>query len=157
MLKSSSRLSNWIFGSPNSESGCKSYANYKFQTHVVQTLQAGRPGTFAKHILRCYKTIRDPTMHPYALDIQANTKDMTERPSTWIKGPICSNYRDLLAQSTTMDFMHPSIKMLVKREAEMCQTQPGRSRRSQAGRPHFAVSHAHLHVVAMSTDPLAYK
>ena len=65
-------------------------------------------------------------MDPYALEIQANTKDMTERPSTWIKGPICSTYRDLLARSTTMDFMHPWIKMSVKREAEMCQTQASR-------------------------------
>ena len=65
-----------------------------------------------------YKTIRDPPMNPYALDIQANTKDMTERPSTWIKGPIFSTCRDLLARSTTMDFMHPLIKMSVKRRAE---------------------------------------
>ena len=51
---------------------------------------------------------------------------MTERPSTWIKGPIFSTCRDLLDPSTTMDFMHPLIKMLVKREPEMCQTQAGR-------------------------------
>ena len=82
MLKSSLRWSNWTFGSPHSESGRKSYANYKFQTCVVKRLQAGRPGTFAKHILPCHKTIRDPPMDPYALDIQANTEDMTERPST---------------------------------------------------------------------------
>ena len=63
---------------------------------------------------------------PYALDIQANTKDMTERPSTWIKGPIFSTCRDLLDWSTTMDFMHPLIKMSVKRRAEMCQLQAGR-------------------------------
>ena len=65
-------------------------------------------------------------MDPYALEIQANTKDMNERPSTWIEGPIYSNYRDLLARSTTMDFMHPWIKMPVKWEAEMCETQAGR-------------------------------
>ena len=65
-------------------------------------------------------------MDPYALEIQANTKDMTERPSTWIKGPVYSTYPDLLARSTTMDFMHPWIKMSVKWEAEMCQTQAGR-------------------------------
>ena len=65
-------------------------------------------------------------MDPYELDIQANTKVMTERPSTWIKRPICSTYRDLLARSTTMDFMHPLIKMSVKRRAEMCQLQAGR-------------------------------
>ena len=93
---------------------------------------AGRPGTFAKHILHCHKTIRDPPMDPYALDIQANTKVMTERPSTWIKGPIFNTCRDLLDRSTTMDFMHPWIKMSVKREAKMCQTQAGRPRR---GRP----------------------
>ena len=68
----------------------------------------------------------DPPKDPYALDIQTNTKDMTERPSTWIKGPICSTYRDLLARSTTMDFMHPLIQMSVKREAKTCQTQAGR-------------------------------
>ena len=71
-------------------------------------------------------------MDPYALDIQANTKDMIERPSTWIKGPICSTYRNLLAQSTTMDFMHPLISKPVKRRAEMCQLQAGRLR---VGRP----------------------
>ena len=49
---------------------------------------AGQPDTFAKHILPCHKIIRDPPMDPYALDMQANTKDMTERPSTWIKQPI---------------------------------------------------------------------
>ena len=38
---------------------------------------AGRPGTFAKHILHCHKTIRDPPMDPYALDIQANTRAET--------------------------------------------------------------------------------
>ena len=63
-------------------------------------------------------------MDPYALEIHANTKDMTERPSTWIKGPICS----------TMDFMHPWIKMSVKQEAEMGQTQDSRPRR---GRPAY--------------------
>ena len=53
----------------------------------------------------------------------------TERPSTWIEGPTCSTYRDLLARSTTMGFMHPWIKMSVKQEAEMCQTQADRPRR----------------------------
>ena len=62
-------------------------------------------------------------MDPYALDIQANTKVMTERPSTWIKGPIFSTCRDLLDRSTTMDFMHPLIKMSVKWRAEMSQLQ----------------------------------
>ena len=65
-------------------------------------------------------------MYPYSLDIQANTKDMTERPSTWIKGCICSTYRDLLARSTTMDFMHLLISKPVKRRAEMWQLQAGR-------------------------------
>ena len=87
---------------------------------------AGRPDTFSKHIIPCHKTIRDPPMDPYALDIQANTKVMTERPSTWIKGPIFSTCRDLLDRSTTMDFMHPLIKMLLKWRAEMCQLQAGR-------------------------------
>ena len=84
---------------------------------------AGRPDTFAKNIIPCHKTTRDPPMDPYALNIQANTKVMTERPSTWIKGPICSTCRDPLAWSTTMDFMHPLIKMSVKRRAEKCQLQ----------------------------------
>ena len=53
----------------------------------------------------------------------------TERPSTWIEKPTYITYRDLLAWSTTMDFMHPWIKMSVKQEAEMCQTQAGRPRR----------------------------
>ena len=57
---------------------------------------------------------------------------MTGRPSTWIKGPIYSTYRDLLARSTTMDFMHPLISKLVKRRAEMCQLQASRPR---VGRP----------------------
>ena len=51
--------------------------------------------------------------------------EWTERPGTWIERPTCSTYRDLLARNTTMDFMHPWIKMSVKREAEMCQTQAG--------------------------------
>ena len=73
-------------------------------------------------------------MDPYALDIQENTKDMTERPSTWIKGPVYSTYLDLLARSTTMDFMHPLIKMSVKRRAEMCQLQASQPR---GGRPAY--------------------
>ena len=52
-----------------------------------------------------------------------------ERPSTRIEGPTCSTFRDLLAWSTTMDFMIPWIKMSVKWEPEMCQTQAGRPRR----------------------------
>ena len=83
---------------------------------------AGRPDSFAKHIIPCHKTTRDPPMDSYAPDIQTNTKDMIERPSTWIKGPIYST----LTRSTTMDFVHPLIKMSVKREAETCQTQVGR-------------------------------
>ena len=43
MSKSSSRWSNWTFGSPNSESRRKSYVNHKFRTRVLQRLQAGRP------------------------------------------------------------------------------------------------------------------
>ena len=53
----------------------------------------------------------------------------TERPSTWIEGPTYSTYRNLLAQNTTMNFMHPWIKMSEKREAKMSQTQAGRPRR----------------------------
>ena len=87
----------------------------------MQRLQAGRPGTFAKHILPCHKTIRDPPIEPYALNIQANTKVMTERPSTSIKRPICSIYQDLLARSTTMDFIHMLISKPVKWRAEKCQ------------------------------------
>jgi len=115
-----------MLGSPNSESEHKSYANYKFRTRVVQRLQAGRPSTFTKHILPCHKTTRDPPMDPYALDIHANTKVMTERPSTWTKRPICSTYPELLARSTTMDFMHPLTSKPVKRRAETCQLEAGR-------------------------------
>jgi len=57
-------------------------------------------------------------MDPYELYIQANTKVMTKKPSTWIKGPIFSNCQDLLDQNTTMDFMHTLIKMSVKRRVE---------------------------------------
>ena len=92
----------------------------------MQRLQAGRPDTFAEHIIPCHNTIRDPPMDPYALDIQANIKDMTERPGTWIKGPICSTCRDLLARSITMDFMHPLISKPVKWRAETCQLKAGR-------------------------------
>ena len=90
-------------------------------------LQAGRPHP-------CHKTTRDPPMDPYELDIQVNTKVMTERPSTWIKGPISSTYRDLLARSTTMDFMYLLISKPVKWRAEMCQLQAGRTR---VGRPAY--------------------
>jgi len=96
--------------------------------------QAGRPGTFAKHILSCHKTTRGRLMDPYAPDIQENIKVMTERPGTWIKRPICSTYRDFLVRSTTMDFMHPLIKMLVKRRAKKCQLQAGQPR---GGRPAY--------------------
>ena len=84
--------------------------------------EAGQPGTFAEHISPCHKTTRDPPMDPYELDTQANTKIMTERPSTWIKGSIFSTCQDLLDRSTTMDFMHPWIKMSVKRESDLWDT-----------------------------------
>ena len=71
-------------------------------------------------------------MDPYELDIQANTKVMTERPSTWIKGPIFSTCRDLLDRNTTMDLIHMLISKPVKRRAEMCQLQASRPR---VGRP----------------------
>ena len=58
--------------------------------------------------------------------LQVGLIKWTERPSTWIEMPTCSTYQDHLARSTTMDFMHSWIKMSVKREAEMCQTQAGR-------------------------------
>ena len=67
-------------------------------------------------------------MDPYELDIQANMKVMTERPSTWIKRPICSTYRDLLGRSTTMDFIDMLISKPVRRRAKMCQLQAGRPR-----------------------------
>ena len=71
-------------------------------------------------------------MDPYALDIQANTKVMTERPSTWIKRPICSTYRFLLDRSTTMDFIHMLISKPVKRRAETFQLQAGWPRGGQS-------------------------
>ena len=66
---------------------------------------------------------------PLNYGLQVGLIKWTERPSTWIEKPICNTYQDLLARSTTMDFMHPWIKMSVKREADMCQTQAGRPRR----------------------------
>ena len=67
-------------------------------------------------------------MDPYELDIQANTKGMTKRPSTWIKRPIFSTCRDLLDRSTTMDFIHMLISKPMKWRAETCQLQAGRPR-----------------------------
>ena len=66
--------------------------------------------------------------------LQVGLIKWTERPSTWIEKPTYITYRDLLAWSTTMDFMHPWIKMSVKQEAEMSQTQAGRPR---TGRPAY--------------------
>ena len=63
---------------------------------------------------------------PLTLPLQVGLIKWTERPSTWIEGPTCNTYQDLLGRNTTMDFMHPWIKMSVKWEAEMCQTQSGR-------------------------------
>ena len=63
---------------------------------------------------------------PLNCGLQVGLIKWTERPSTWIERPTCSMYRDLLGQNTTMDFMHPWIKMSVKREAETCRTQAGR-------------------------------
>ena len=73
-------------------------------------------------------------MDPYELDTQANTKIMTERPSTWIKGAIFSICRDLLDRNTTMDLIHMLISKPVRRRAEMCQLQAGRPR---GGRPAY--------------------
>ena len=44
---------------------------------------------------------------PLNRGLQVGLIKWTERPSTWIERPTCSTYRDHLAQSTTMDFMHP--------------------------------------------------
>ena len=96
--------------------------------------EAGQPGTFAEHILPCHKTTRDPPMDPYELDIQANTKVMTERPSTWIKQPIFSTCQDLLERSTTMDFIHMLISKPMKWRAETCQLQAGQPK---GGRPAY--------------------
>ena len=51
-----------------------------------------------------------------------------ERPSTWIKRPTCSTYPDLFARTTSLDFIHMVVKISVKWEAEMSQTQAGRPR-----------------------------
>ena len=86
---------------------------------------------------------------PLNYGLQVGLIKWTERPSTWIEGPTCSTYQNLLAGNTTIDFMHPWIKMSVKREAEMCQIQAGhlekirsvhekvgaKRRKCQAGRP----------------------
>ena len=65
---------------------------------------------------------------PLNCGLQVGLIKWTERPSTWIEKPTYSTYRDLLARSTTMDFMRPLIKMSVKREDKMCQTQDSRPR-----------------------------
>ena len=44
---------------------------------------------------------------PLNYGLQVGLIKWTERPSTWIEGPTCSIYQDLLARSTTMEFMHP--------------------------------------------------
>ena len=69
---------------------------------------------------------------PLNQGLQVGSIKWTERPSTWIEKPTYSTYRDLLARSTTMDFMHPWIKMSVKWEAEMCQTQAGQLGRGRS-------------------------
>ena len=66
---------------------------------------------------------------PLNYGLQVGLIKWTERPSTWIKRPTCSTYRNLLGRNTTMDFIHMWIKMSVKRETEMCQTLAGRLRR----------------------------
>jgi len=71
---------------------------------------------------------------PLNRGLQVGLINWTERPSTWIEKPTCNTYRYLLARNTTMDFMHPWIKMSVKQEAEMSQTQAGRPR---TGRPAY--------------------
>ena len=65
---------------------------------------------------------------PLKQGLQVGLIKCTERPSTWIKRPTCSTYRNLLGRTTTMDFIYMWIKMSVKREAEMCQTQAGQPR-----------------------------
>jgi hypothetical protein len=102
------------------------HLDHPIRTRVLQKLQAGRPGTFAEHILPCHKTTRDPPMDPYELGTKANTKVMTERPSTSIKWAIFSTCRDLLDRNTTMDLIHMLISKPVKWRAEMCQLQAGR-------------------------------
>ena len=71
---------------------------------------------------------------PLNQGLQVGLIKWTERPSTWIKRLTCSIYRNPLGRNTTMDFIHMWIKMSVKREAEMCQTQAGQPRR---GRPAY--------------------
>ena len=71
---------------------------------------------------------------PLNYGLQVGLIKWTERPSTWIERPTCSTYRSRLGRNTTMDFIHMWIKMSVKREAEMCQTQAGWPR---GGRPAY--------------------
>ena len=96
--------------------------------------QAGRPGTSTKCAPSSVQERRYMFTKSLNRGLQVGLMKWTERPSTWIKGPTCSTYPDLLGRSTTMDFMHPLINMSVKRRAEMCQLQAGRPR---GGRPAY--------------------
>ena len=69
---------------------------------------------------------RDMCTKPLNQGLQVGLIKWTERPSTWIKRPTCSTYRNPLGRNTTMEFMHPWVKMSAKWEAEMSQTQAGR-------------------------------
>ena len=87
---------------------------------------AGRPSTSTMCAPSSVQERSDMCAKPLNQGLQVGLIKWTDRPSTWIKRPTCSTYRNLLGWNTTMDFIHMWIKMSVKREAEMCQTQGGR-------------------------------
>ena len=96
--------------------------------------QAGRPSTSTMCAPSSVQERRDMCTKPLNQGLHVGLIKWTERPSTWIKRPTCSTYRNLLGRNTSMDFIHMWIMMSVKQEAEMCQTQAGRPRR---GRPAY--------------------
>ena len=99
---------------------CDSRRQYTKNEPKLGKTQAGRPSTFTMCAPSSVQEQRDMCTKPLNQGLQVGLIKWTERPSTWIEGPTCSTYQDLLDRSTTMEFMHPLIKMSVKREAEMC-------------------------------------
>ena len=87
----------------------------------------GRPaGTSAKSAPSSIQELCDTFVKPLNRGSQVGLIKWIKRPSTWIKGPTCCAYPDLLARTTSLDFIHMLIKKSVKRRAETCRTQAGR-------------------------------
>ena len=68
---------------------------------------AGRPSTSTNCAMSLVQEWSDMLTLPLNHGLQVGLIKWNERPSTWIERPTCSTYRDHLARSTTMDFMHP--------------------------------------------------